>query len=93
MPNTELIPVYVVMRENLREVVPFLDFAELLDPKRVEFHPVRHVAAWSVENGTGWHFEGREQVCESFADEFNAVMRNAEQVAAQKGIDVEVHYV
>ncbi len=93
MPNIELIPVYVVMRENLDEVVPFLDLAELLDPTRVEFHPVRHVTNWSVENGTGWRFEAQEQVCESFADEFNEVMRQAAVVAARKGIEVEVHYV
>ncbi len=93
MPNIEIIPVYVVMRENLGEVVDFLDFAELLDPTRVEFHPVRQVEEWSVENGTGWHFEGREQICESFADEFNEVMRAAEAAAAAKGIEVEVHYL
>jgi MoaA/NifB/PqqE/SkfB family radical SAM enzyme len=93
LPNIEIIPVYVVMRENIGEVVPFLDFAELLEPSRVEFHPVRHVASWSVENGTGWHFEGREQVCESFTDEFNEVMRAAEAVADRKGIEIEVHYL
>lgn len=93
MPNISIIPVFVVMKENLDEVVEFLDFAELLEPARVEFHPVRHVAQWSVENGTGWRFEGREQVCESFADEYNAVMRTASEVAAQKGMEIEVHYL
>ena len=93
MPNIEIIPVYVVMRENIGEVVDFLDFAELLDPSRVEFHPVRHVEKWSVENGTGWHFEGRDQICESFSDEYNAVMCTAAAVGAQKGIEVEVHYL
>lgn len=91
LDHVKLIPIYVVMRENLDEVVPFLDVAELLEPHRVEFHPVRHVGSWSTENGTGWHFEGAEQVCESFADEFNAVMERAAAVAAHKGIDVEIH--
>jgi MoaA/NifB/PqqE/SkfB family radical SAM enzyme len=89
--HVDLIPIYVVMRENLDEVVAFLDVAELMDPARVEFHPVRHVGAWSTDNGTGWHFEGADQVCESFPDAFNAVMERAEVVAGHKGIDVEIH--
>ena len=89
--NIAIIPIYVVMRENLHEVVPFLDFAELLDPRRVEFHPVRHVESWSVQNGTGWHFEGSEQVCESAPEEFNSVMAEAQRVADRKGIEIEIH--
>jgi MoaA/NifB/PqqE/SkfB family radical SAM enzyme len=92
-PNIHLIPVYVVMRENLHEVVPFLDFAETLSPQRVEFHPVRHVGSWLVENGTGWTFDGSQQVCESFPDEFNETMRAAAARAAELGIDVEVHFL
>ena len=57
-PNIHLITHYVVMRENLHEVVPFLSFAKTLNPARVEFDPVRHVADWHVENGTGWTFDG-----------------------------------
>lgn len=92
-PSIRLIPVFVVMRENLHEVVPFLDFAATLSPERVEFHPVRHVGSWLVENGTGWTFDGSQQVCEAFPDEFNETMRAASARAAELGIDVEVHYL
>jgi molybdenum cofactor biosynthesis enzyme MoaA len=88
-----IIPVYVVMRENLGEVVPFLDFAKTLDPHRVEFHPVRQVANWHVENGTGWMFDGKEQSCEFFRPEYNAVMRKAAEKAAREGIRCEVTYL
>jgi molybdenum cofactor biosynthesis enzyme MoaA len=93
LPHIRLIPVYVVMRENLHEVVPFVEFAKSLDPYRIEFHPVRHVADWEVTNGTGWTFSGRDQVCESFADEFNDVMRQAAASCRQHGIDCEVRYL
>jgi molybdenum cofactor biosynthesis enzyme MoaA len=93
LPNIHMIPVYVVMRENLHEVVPFIEFAKTLSPLRVEFHPVRHVQEWVVSNGTGWTFDGREQVCESFADEYNAVMREAAAVCQREGLDCEVHII
>ncbi|MCI0606195.1 radical SAM protein [bacterium] len=93
MENIRLIPVYVVMRENLREVLPFLDFAETLTPHRVEFHPVRHVINWHVTNGTGWIFAGKEQSCEFFSEEYNSVMRQAAERCERTGISYEVQYV
>lgn len=91
--HIRMIPVYVVMRENLGEVVPFLDFARTLAPYRVEFHPVRHVARWNVTNGTGWVFDGQSQSCEFFRDEYNAVMREAAARASGEGISCEVTYL
>jgi MoaA/NifB/PqqE/SkfB family radical SAM enzyme len=92
-PNVQIVPTYVVMRENLHEVVPFLDLAETVHPARVEFHPVRHVREWVVTNGTGWEFDGSGQVLEALPDEANAVMRAAAARAAEKGIECEVHFV
>lgn len=90
LPDIRVIPVYVVMRENLDEVVPFIEFAKTLQPHRIDFHPVRHVAGWDVDNGTGWDFHGREQVCESFVDEYNAVMRQAAERCESEGLSCEV---
>jgi molybdenum cofactor biosynthesis enzyme MoaA len=90
MDNMHLITIYVVMRENLGEVVPFIDFARTLDPYRVEFHPVRHVKHWEVENGSGWDFVGREQVCESFPDEYNEVLRQVAERCEREGLRYEV---
>lgn len=90
MDNIRLITVYVVMRENLQEVMPFLDFARTLDPHRVEFHPVRHVADWDVENGSGWRFQGSEQVCESFPGEYDEVMQRVVERCEQEEFDYEV---
>jgi molybdenum cofactor biosynthesis enzyme MoaA len=90
-PQIHIIPVYVVMRENLDEVVPFIRFAKTLRPHRIEFHPVRHVGSWVVENGTGWTFDGKEQICESFSEQYNEVMRRAATVCAEEGLECETH--
>jgi MoaA/NifB/PqqE/SkfB family radical SAM enzyme len=92
-PNILMITHYVVMRENLHEVVPFIDFAKTLDPHRVEFDPVRHVEDWRVENGTDWKFDGREQACQFFPDEFNGVMREAADKCEREDLTYEVHYL
>jgi MoaA/NifB/PqqE/SkfB family radical SAM enzyme len=92
-PQVRMITHYVVMRENLHEVVPFIDFATTLDPHRFEFCPVRHVQDWQVENGTGWTFDGRDQSCEFFRDEYNEVMGQAAQECERKGLRHEVHYL
>ncbi len=73
-PDHRQILVYVVMRENLDEVLSFVNLAESIGPDELQFHPVRHVFNWQVENGTGWHFNGQEQSCESFKEEYNRVM-------------------
>jgi MoaA/NifB/PqqE/SkfB family radical SAM enzyme len=92
-PQVRMIPHYVVMRENLHEVVPFIDFAKTLRPHRIEFDPVRQVEDWKVENGTGWLFDGREQSCESFRDEYNDVMGQAAETCDREGLTHEVHYL
>ena len=89
-PRMRMILVYVVMRENLHDVVPFVDFARALSVARVEFHPMRHVTDWRVSNGTGWRFDGREQSCEFFADEYNDVMRAAAARCEAVGLAHEV---
>jgi molybdenum cofactor biosynthesis enzyme MoaA len=91
--HVRMIPHYVVMRANLHEVVPFVDFARTLDPHRIEFDLVRQVETWRVENGTGWLFDGAEQSCEAFRDEHNDVMRRAAEACARDGLDHEVHYL
>lgn len=88
-PNINQILVYVVMRENLNEVLPFIDFAKTLSPHRVEFHPVRHVAHWHVTNNTGWVFDGREQSCEFFPEEYNSLMRQAAAKCEREGLSYE----
>ena len=88
--NIRRILVYVVMRENLGEVLPFIEFARAFAPYRIEFHPVRHVSEWQVGNKTGWHFDGREQSCEFFSDEYNSVMREAAARCEKEGIPHEV---
>jgi molybdenum cofactor biosynthesis enzyme MoaA len=92
-PRVFMIPHYVVMRANLQDVVPFIDFARTLDPHRIEFNPVRQVEDWKVENGTGWLFDGSEQSCESFRDEYNAVMGQAAETCDREGLAHEVHYL
>jgi molybdenum cofactor biosynthesis enzyme MoaA len=90
-PHLKPILVYVVMRENLDEVLPFVDLAaERLRPYRIHFNPVRHVSGWQVSNGTGWHFDGLEQSCEYFADEYNAVLRAAAARCDQLGLRHDV---
>jgi molybdenum cofactor biosynthesis enzyme MoaA len=89
-PSVRLILVYVVMRENLGEVLPFIDLAKPLAPYRIEFHPVRHVAGWVVDNGTGWVFRDREQCCEFFRDEYNALMDQAAAKCTKEGLRHEV---
>jgi len=85
-PNIRCILVYVVMRENLKEVLPFVDFARAIDAYRVDFQPVKHVSTWKVENGTGWLFDGRVQSCESFRDEYNDIMLQAREKCDQLGL-------
>jgi len=93
-PHIRPILVYVVMRENLDEVLPFVDLAaERLRPFRIHFNPVRHVSGWQVSNGTGWQFDGLEQSCEYFADEYNAVMREAAAKCERLGLRHDVTLV
>jgi sulfatase maturation enzyme AslB (radical SAM superfamily) len=82
--------VYVVMKENLNEVIPFIDFVKPMLPYRIEFHPVRHVRNWVVENSTGWIFDGKKQSCEFFTDEYNDVMQQAAEKCKAEGIDCEI---
>ncbi len=88
--NIRLIPHFVVMRENLCDVVKFVDFVKDFHPHRVEFHPVRHVSKWNVSNDTGWRFQGWEQSCESFKDEYNDVMTRAKFNCEAAGLAYEV---
>jgi sulfatase maturation enzyme AslB (radical SAM superfamily) len=81
--------VYIVMKENLNEVLPFIDFVKPMTPYRIEFHPVRHVKNWIVENNTGWIFNDKEQSCEYFTNEYNEVMRQAAEKCKAEGIDCE----
>lgn len=83
--------VYVVMRRNLAEVLPFVELARRFRPLRVEFHPVRHVKGWQVTNKTGWHFNGDDQSCEAFRDEYNEVMSAAADRCRAEGLAHEVH--
>ena len=85
-PGVNVIPHYVVMRENLHEVVPFVDFAKRLHPHRLQFDPVANVADWDVENGTDWRFVGSEQSCQFFAEEYNDVMRQATAKCLDQGV-------
>ena len=39
--NIKQILVYIVMHENMGEVLPFIDYAKTLSPTRIEFHPDR----------------------------------------------------
>lgn len=90
LPDTRIITVFVVMRANLHEVVPFIDFARTLDPHRVEFHLVKHVDGWDVDNGTGWRFDATEQVCEAFPEEYNEVIRQAVDRCESEGLSYDV---
>jgi MoaA/NifB/PqqE/SkfB family radical SAM enzyme len=93
LPHIRMRLCYVVMRENLHEVLPFIDFAKTLQPYRVQFQPVKHVMTWRVQNGTGWTFDGREQSCESFQDEFNEVMRQAAEKCEREGLECDIQLV
>ncbi len=93
MSHIKQILVYVVMKENMGEVLPFIEFAKTLSPERVEFHPVRHVSNWLVDNKTGWTFDGKEQSCEFFADEYNSLMDQAGKMCESKGLNYETLYV
>lgn len=91
--NIKQILVYVVMKENLHEVLPFIDFAKTLSPYRVQFQPVRHVTKWVVENNTGWVFNGKEQSCEFFPEEHNNMMRLAAEKCEKEGLNYNVLFV
>lgn len=65
------------MRENLNEVLPFIDFAKTLFPHRIVFQPVKHVNDYVVSNKTGWVFNGKEQSCEYFQEAYISLMRQA----------------
>ncbi len=88
-PNIRQIMCYVVMRRNFHEVFDFVDYCQPLNPHRIEFHPVRHVRDWVVTNKTGWTFEGREQSCEAFRDEFNASMDELDTRCRSEGLAFE----
>ena len=88
--NIRRILVYVVMRENLDEVLPFVDLARSLDVHSVYFQPVKHVSTWKVSNGTGWLFDGSVQSCESFRDEYNDVMRQAREKCDRLGLGHDI---
>ncbi len=89
-PAIRQIMVYVVMKANLHEVLAFVELAKEFSPHQIQFHPVRHVTGWSVENGTGWTFNGSEQSCESFKDDYNAAIRQAARKCGSAGISHEV---
>lgn len=89
-PRIRQIMTYVVMRENLREAVDFIDLVAPLVPFRIEFHPVRHVSGWRVHNRTGWTFDAGVQRCESFPDEYNRVMEQARTRCREHGIQAEI---
>jgi molybdenum cofactor biosynthesis enzyme MoaA len=88
--DIRLIMNYVVMRENLGEVLSFVDFAKPFRPHRIEFHPVRHVLDWQVENDTGWEFKGWEQSCETFKDNYNEVMSAAKIKCETEEVPCEI---
>ena len=90
MPDIRLITVYVVMRENLHEVLPFIEFAETLDPHRVEFHPVSTWPTGTWRTGRAGASRDTEQVCESFPEEYNEVMQQAADRCEAEGMDYEV---
>ncbi len=85
-----LIMHFVVMRENLGDVLSFVDFAKTYRPHRIEFHPVRHVSDWNVDNDTGWEFRGEEQCCESFKPEYNEVMTKAKAKCEAERVPYEI---
>jgi MoaA/NifB/PqqE/SkfB family radical SAM enzyme len=89
-PKLRMILIYVVMRENLKEVLPFIEMAKGFAPCKIEFRPVRHVTEWHVTNLTGWVFDGREQSCEFFKDEYNDTIRQAAAKCEAEGFPYEV---
>lgn len=89
-PRHRMMVNFVVMRENLDEVVPFVDLARDLGVERINYMPVANVVDWKVENGTGWDFDGREQSCQFFTDEFNETMRRAAARCDEVGIGCEL---
>lgn len=93
LPNIKLIFVYVMMKENLPAVLPFIDFAKTFSPHRIEFHTVKHVQNWKVENGTGWFFDGKHQSCEFIGPAYNQMMRQAVEECEKENIDYEVSYL
>jgi len=92
-PHLRMVNNYVVMRENLDEVVPFLDLARTWNPDCVYYIPVANVGRWHVENGTGWDFHGPDQICEAFPDEYNDVMRQAMAHGQEVGVRCEPNFV
>ncbi len=92
-PNIKQIMVYVVMRKNFHEVLDFVDYCRPLNPHRVQFQPVRHTETWVVSNRTGWTFDGREQSCESFRDEYNRTMSDIESKGRSLGIKIRAYRV
>ncbi len=91
--NIKQILIYVVMHENLNEVLPFIDFAKTLLPYRIEFHPVRHFTDSIVSNKTGWVFNGKEQSYEYFRETYNSLMRQAASKCEMDGISYDTQLV
>lgn len=92
-PNIKQIFNYVVMRENLNEVLRFIDFAKPLSPDRIQFNPVRHVTNWIVTNKTGWEFNGKEQSCESFREDYNSMMKQAATKCEKEGLSCDILFI
>ena len=92
-PHIRMVLVYVVMRENMGEVLPFIDFAKAFRPFRIDFQPVCHVSDWHVTNNTGWVFDGREQSVEFFRDEYNDLMRQAAAKCDREGLSHAINLV
>jgi len=88
--NLRMILIYVVMRENLKEVIPFIDLARTFVPCKIDFQPVKHVTEWHVTNLTGWTFNGQEQSCDFFKEEYNETMRQAAAKCEAEGFQYEV---
>ena len=93
LPHIRQIFVYVIMKENLSGVLPSIDFVKPLSPYRIEFHTVKNVHDWQVENNTGWHFDGQKQSCEYIREDYNSIVKQAEERCEAEGISYEVSYV
>ena len=80
------------MRENINEVLDFLNNISSLSPDRVEFHPVRMLGNLNYKKRKNekfvWDFES--QRCESFRDVYNKTILDVKRFSKKKGITCEV---
>jgi MoaA/NifB/PqqE/SkfB family radical SAM enzyme len=90
--DAKLIFVYVVMRENISEVLSFVEKVAPFSPYRIQFLPAKMFRAlfYRKRKSDGFCWSFWKQRCESFKEMYNQTMKHVQQVCEEKGLDYEI---